>query len=766
MFRIGNFSLNDSYFDSSFISNIINIIDNGFKFIPCIHLNNFHIFKNLLCDIEKEIVSFNKQYFIKHIFSKNLSNNNNLSKTNNKHFCSSQDKYICNSLDCFFQKNKKNNFRSLNLFKESILFQLEIFNNLSQIKLKNERNLSSNEIASLRKFVTKKPFKVVELDKNIGAGIMSNELYINLTESLLRDASTYVECDSDPTETIISDYIDMINLCFDKNHISRKLRDFLFIMDCKLGTFRILPKLHKTKFSLRPIINYKNHITRLICCLIDLIIRPFIVESDSYIKDSQDFILKTKDIKIPLEYFLFSCDFDSLYTNIIHQILLDLFSEFFRDKIKKEENGHLDFTAFMFFLKFILNNNFFKFNNKYYKQILGIAMGSICGPSIANLFVLIYEKKWLTIHRPLIYKRFIDDIFLLLDSFCKIYSLCEAFGSLKLNFVSNKTVNFLDLTISIDKVSCSLIYKVFIKPTNTFSYLSISSNHPRHIYKNIIKSTFIRFKRICSSFNDFIFISTIVIRQFLKRGYNRKLIYKIFSMVSNLNRESLLDYKVRDTLLNNNTFIFKTQFDNNIINLNEIIKKSFNSIKDLHPTSFENKEILLVNKMQFNLSSLLVHNFRLNFIKENCFQRCQNLNCKICKFSNIEPFIKLKDNFLLPIYDSANCTSLNVIYILKCNLCKKFYIGQTKNLKNRINSHLYSIKSFIPFNINNTCVSIHFNLKPHNFLHHFSFYVFRSEIEDLNERLNVEAFLINLFLKLQIEVINDFIPYLKDYNIN
>jgi hypothetical protein len=75
----------------------------------------------------------------------------------------------------------------------------------------------------------------------------------------------------------------MINDCYEKGYISKKLRDFLFVTDCKLGTFRVLPKLHKTKFSLRPIINYKKHITRLICCLIDLIIRPYIVESESYI---------------------------------------------------------------------------------------------------------------------------------------------------------------------------------------------------------------------------------------------------------------------------------------------------------------------------------------------------------------------------------------------------------------------------------------------------------------------------------------------------
>jgi hypothetical protein len=779
VFRIGNLNLDNNLFNSSFISLIINVINNGFKFIPCTHLNVFHIFKNLLFNIENEILSFNRQLFIKNLFSDNshILNSHNIdshnslvlnSQNSDSQILSSQkNKYICDSIECFFSKNKnsKNKFQNLCLHKESILLQLEIYNNLSQLEYKKEKNLSTSEFKALKLFLYKKPFKVVELDKNIGAGIISNELYNNLTESLLQDTSTYINCDSDPTDQIIANYVDLINFCYDKKHISKKLKNLLYSTECKLGTFRVLPKIHKAKFSLRPIISYRKHITKMICCLIDLIIRPYVTESESYIKDSQDFILKTKDLKVPIEAFLFSCDFDSLYTNIIHEILLNVFSEFFKDKIKIEENGHLDFQGFMLFLKFILSNNYFKFNGKFYKQILGIAMGSSCGPSIAYLFVLIYEKKWLTIHKPLVYKRFIDDIFILLDNFNKIYSLCEAFGSLKLNFVNDKQVNFLDLIISIDPSTNKLTYKVFIKPTNTFSYLSIKSNHPNHIYKNIIKSTFIRYRRICSFLNDFIYMATLVSRQFQKRGYNKKLIYKIFSMVSSLDRNLLLKYKDKTNNLDNNTFIFKNQFDKNLININEIIKNTFDSLKRQF-NIFESKKILIVNKMQFNLSSLMVHNFRIDFHKENSFKSCNDNNCTVCKFSNKDSYLKLKDNFNLPLYNDSNCNSINLIYILKCNLCQALYVGQTKNLKKRINSHLYNIKSFKPFNTNNTCISIHYNLKPHNFLYHFSFYVFRNDIDDLNERLNVESFLINLFVKMNLNVLNDFIPHLKDHYMN
>ena len=75
-------------------------------------------------------------------------------------------------------------------------------------------------------------------------------------------------------------------------------------------------------------------------------------------------------------------------------------------------------------------------------QILGIAMGSICGPSIANIFVYLYEKKWLYIHKPLVYLRFIDDIFIIfLKHLNVVNSLLNAFGSLKLNVEVNNKVH-------------------------------------------------------------------------------------------------------------------------------------------------------------------------------------------------------------------------------------------------------------------------------------------------------------------------------------
>ena len=83
-----------------------------------------------------------------------------------------------------------------------------------------------------------------------------------------------------------------------------------------------------------------------------------------------------------------------------------------------------------------------------------------------------------------------------------------------------------------------------------------------------------------------------------------------------------------------------------------------------------------------------------------------------------------RKKFILPLLNDSNYSSENLIYIIYCSFCNFFYIGQTNKLKNRIYNHINDIKKFKPYSNSTTSVSIHFNLKFHNFVNHFSFFVF------------------------------------------
>ena len=87
---------------------------------------------------------------------------------------------------------------------------------------------------------------------------------------------------------------------------------------------------------------------------------------------------------------------------------------------------------------------------------------------------------------------------------------------------------------------------------------------------------------------------------------------------------------------------------------------------------------------------------------------------------------------------------------------------QTNNIKNRIYSHINSIKIFKPYE-NFKCVGNHFNLRGHNLRTHFTFFIFKDNIDLLEDRLYIDTILLNLFKSLNVKLINDYIPNLKDY---
>jgi hypothetical protein len=84
--------------------------------------------------------------------------------------------------------------------------------------------------------------------------------------------------------------------------------------------------------------------------------------------------------------------------------------------------------------------------------------------------------------------------------------------------------------------------------------------------------------------------------------------------------------------------------------------------------------------------------------------------------NSIEKSLRLLNlnGFLLHFLSYSNCNVKNAIYIIRCKLCKDtFYIGETTNVRIRIQRHLNDIINFVPFYIY-TCVSNHFNLAIHN----------------------------------------------------
>jgi hypothetical protein len=443
--------------------------------------------------------------------------------------------------------------------------------------------------------------------------------------------------------------------------------------------------------------------------------------------------------------------------NMVLEDVLFRITDFMKDKIYSD---FLTIKGFNSILYLILQNNYISFNKKYYKQIKGIAMGSISSPTIANLYLSILEDNFLIIHRPYLYKRYLDDIFIVVKKDFDINILNLYFENLKLILSSSNIVNFLDLNIEIDYIYGRFKCSLYIKPTQSFAFLSTDSNHPKFIFKNIPLSILIRVRKNCSDLNDYFYYSNKFYINFMKRGYDVKNLIKISNTVARLDRKKLLKYKNRNNYIKQNFLISNIYFDQNIVNFSDTLKNCFNNIKKEN-NLLTNYFLKNINIMQPNLGAMLIHNiysfnFHLNNLK---FNKCNNENCNICKFGSKSNLIKFTNNLKFPINCSSSCDSSYIIYFIKCKKCNYYYIGESsRTVKERLGEHLYYIKNFVPYMKNFKSTSIHFNLKGHD-LSDFSFYILSKDLYDDTYRFHIEAKLIYILKDIfKVNLMNNKFP--------
>lgn len=244
------------------------------------------------------------------------------------------------------------------------------------------------------------PIKVIPWDR---------KEYDNQIETLLNDENIYTKLKKDPTNQIQTKLNNIISNIHKKGKIDWKLSKFLKSYNGIAPAIYGLPKIHKINTPLRPIVSCIQSVTYNFSKFLESFITPTLGKSNFHIKDSWEFAEFIKNITIPENYILISLDVKSLYTNVT----LDLIEPAIKNRwIDISKNTNLDFDTFLNVIKFVINELYFRFNEKFYKQISGLPMGLPLSAPLANLVMeelenLIIPK--LPFNIPF-YKRYVDDI--------------------------------------------------------------------------------------------------------------------------------------------------------------------------------------------------------------------------------------------------------------------------------------------------------------------------------------------------------------------
>ena len=449
-------------------------------------------------------------------------------------------------------------------------------------------------IRALKQIKEDKNILITEADKNMGTVVMSSKAYADEALRQLNDKSTYVTCEApnfnelfDELELILAKHGVLVTADL-KNPFNirlTKLAEYLTQLkgspNCKLGYFYMLMKVHKPKLAGRPIVSSIDTVTYFASKYLDRTLQPIYKRISSYIESSQALIIALDEWKATdfPGCALLCADIDSLYPNI--PLVEGL--QYMKESIQhhSEQLQLLQFDAKLIelicdLMHFVLHNNYFTFGTDcVLKQINGTAMGTPAAVVFACLFLDTLERKVIktTNVKPLLFKRYIDDIFAIFRTCEDAQVFITAFNSVLPTIkcssptISNQDGIFLDLFIfkgkRFEKDRC-FDTKLYQKPQNKYLYLTPNSFHPKSVFPAFIVAELNRYRLCCNNDVDFLEVKDDFYKRLLARGYDAKTLNNLFTRWSP--RENLLQ-KVRKRLCGDNApktssrpLVFKTQY--------------------------------------------------------------------------------------------------------------------------------------------------------------------------------------------------------------
>jgi len=182
-------------------------------------------------------------------------------------------------------------------------------------------------------------------------------------------------------------------------------------------------------------------------------------------------------------YLLVSFDIENLFTNIPIPDCLRLLKALLSDSDLSDDIASQLYSL----VEVVLEQNFFKFNNKTYKQTKGLAMGCPLSPLLAELFLKDFESRLQRLttfkNKIKLWRRYVDDIFAVIEG--NLVDIQEFVAELngvheRMRFTAEVEVAgkipFLDLLVI--RSGDVLRVEIYRKSTTTSHVIPFNSEHP------------------------------------------------------------------------------------------------------------------------------------------------------------------------------------------------------------------------------------------------------------------------------------------------
>ena len=282
-------------------------------------------------------------------------------------------------------------------------------------------------------------------------------------------------------------------------------------------------------------------------------------------------------------------------------------------------------------------------------------MGSPLGPTLANAFLVYHEKNWLehwpVEFRSLYYRRYVDDIFVLLNSAEHLKCFYSYLNSRHLNIsltIENEKDNRMSiLDVNIIREKDKFTTSVYRKPTFSGIYTHFDSFLPSSNKIGLLHTLLYRCFRICSDWTKFHLEFVKLTDVFKNNGYPENFINNCFKVF--LDKKYKLQEKVR-TVPKKTLFLVLPYLGPLSLQTRTKLRKSLKGILNCCKLQivFKSQNKLakafrFKDRIPKELRSGVVYKFQCGLCNESCYGECViHLNVRIGKHIGISPLTRKK----------------------------------------------------------------------------------------------------------------------------
>ena len=317
-------------------------------------------------------------------------------------------------------------------------------------------NLTYSQRAALRDLRNDNSIVILPADKGNATVVMDRSTYSDKMNALLKDEGTYLCISRNPTTRVEKQVSEALRSLHQKNVITDSTYKRLNPQYSYPPQMYGLPKIHKEDIPMRPIVAAIGSPTHELAKELTRILSPLVGKTSSFVKNSTDFAKTIRQLRVDEKDMFVSFDVVSLFTKVPITEALTVVSHLLRKDSTLNDRTAIPTDTICSLIELCLRSTFFQFEDHFYLQSEGAAMGSPLSPIIANLYMEYFESLALESSQlqPKLWLRYVDDTFVVwqhgkdsLDSFLDHLNGIRESIKFTMEIESSQTIAFLDVLV-------------------------------------------------------------------------------------------------------------------------------------------------------------------------------------------------------------------------------------------------------------------------------------------------------------------------------